>query len=92
MELTTITLYMASVVLITYILLKYVFKATGETDRFLISVISGLVLGAVWYFVIMAPLDQLIFSYLGAVGFYHIIIKRVMAYFDDKYNNGKGVV
>lgn len=92
MELTTISLYMASVVLITYILLKYVFKATGETERFLISVISGILLGAVWYIFINAPLDQLIFSYLGAVGFYHIIIKRVMAYFEDKYNNGKGVI
>lgn len=92
MELTTISLYMASVVLLTYIILKFVYKSTGETQRFLVSVMSGLVLGIVWYLAVKAPLDQLIFSYLGAVGFYHILIKRVMAYFEDKYNNDKGVI
>ena len=92
MELTTISLYMASVVLLTYILLKFVFKTTGETERFIISAVSGIVLGFIWLWYIEAPLDELILSYLGAVGFYHILIKRVMAFFDDKYNNDRGVI
>ncbi len=92
MELTTISLYMASVVLMTYILLKFIFKSTGETLRLIISFLTGVALGSVWYFIIKSPLDQLIFSFLGAVGFYHLIIKRVMAYFEHDYNDGKGVL
>ena len=92
MELQTISLYMASVVLLTYILLKYLFKNTGETERMLISAICGIILGSVWFFFIEAPLDQLILSYLGAVGFYHVILKRVMAFFGVDYNGGRGLI
>lgn len=84
--------YLFSTCLLTYILLKWVIKTTGETERFFVSVVSGLVLGAVWYFTMQTAWDVLILTYLASVGFYHVIIKRAMKYFDDEYNNGKGVV
>lgn len=91
----TITLlypYIAAVCLLTFILLKYVFKNTGETERFLVSVISGLILGFVWYVWISAPLAELIVSYLAAVGLYHTLVKRFMAWIGHEYNDGKGVI
>lgn len=84
--------YLFSTVILTYILLKWVIKTTGETQRFFVSVGSGILLGAVWYFTMQIAWDILILTYLASVGFYHIIVKRAMKYFEDNYNNGKGVV
>ena len=86
------TTYLFSCVILTYILLKWVFKATGETERFLISVGAGLLLGIVWVWTTEVTYDVLILTYLASVGFYHTIVKRAMKYFDDNYNNGKGLV
>ena len=86
------TTYLFSCIILTYILLKWVFKATGETERFLISVCSGLVLGIVWVWTTDVTYDVLILTYLASVGFYHVIVKRAMKYFEDNYNNGKGLV
>jgi len=84
--------YTATVTLIVFGILKYIFKSPTAFEKRLISIIIGLIFGFVWIYFVKTSLEIIILSFTVSVVLYDWIIKPVMKIKGVKYNNGKGIV
>lgn len=87
--------YTGSVILMTYIILKYILKDATSNQKLLITMTSGIILAVVWIFAEMvnkSEYDKLIYSFLFANVSYKYIIKVVMNKLNIQYNDKKGIV
>lgn len=83
--------YTGSVILATYILLRYVFKRTTDEQRILVTTGVGLILGIAWILCELVPkteYDTIIYSFLFANVFYKFIIKGIMNHINVHYDKG----
>jgi predicted neutral ceramidase superfamily lipid hydrolase len=81
--------YLLSVILCTFIVLKYfVIKSTGK-QRVLITTMIGIILGVIWLEFVKCELPNLILSFFAAIGLYEYLIKWIMKKLKVEYDNLK---
>ena len=79
--------YLISVVIATFVVLKWFFEKTTSKQRNLITACVGFVLGIVWLEFIQCSLGGLILAYFAAIGFYEKIIKWIMNKLNIQYDD-----
>lgn len=85
--------YVGSIILLTHIILNRGVKNPSNWIKSLTTVIVGIVLALVWYYLIeFKELNVLIYSFLFANAFYSLLLKNVLKAMGTNYNNDKGVI
>jgi len=85
--------YTGAVMFLTYFILAKVIKNPKGWMKTWMTVIVGLVLGLIWYYIIEdTDLERLIYSFTFACAVYSLIIKRILQKFKQEYNNNKGII
>jgi len=87
-------IYSMAVVLSTYLILSYVFIRPSKVTKIIVTLLIGLILGAIWYLVNNTPITNLIISFLITPFIYNWVIKLVLDKFNatSDYNNKKGII
>ena len=84
-------LYLASVILLTYLILLYVITKPNKFVKILIHLGSGICLGILLYFIEKVSILDLVFSFLLSITFYSWVLKALCTKFNLKYDNGIGI-
>lgn len=85
------TTYLVSVIVLTFIVLSYVIKKPTASIKILVHLISGLILGIVWYYVNKVSVQDIIVTFLLSVVLYAWVIKQLLSKFGSGYDNGIGI-
>ncbi len=70
--------YCITTVVAVFVFLKWGVKFTATWQKRFITVVVGLTLGVLWYFLSDATISKLITSFFVSVGFYSTILKSIM--------------
>ena len=83
--------YLISTTILTYLILFICVNTTKKTVKILISLLSGIVIGMVFWYFKLATLDVLITSFLGSIVSYEWVIKQLLDKFNLGTNNEIGI-
>ena len=87
--------YMVSVVLCTYVVLKYLFKTPPNWFKLLILVLSGIAMSVTWYFInpegdvtklpdgTLVGNESLFMSFMFAAAFHEVITRFLLSKFES---------
>ncbi len=79
-------IYGICVVILAFIVFKYIYRPKAKTKRLLVLISCGLILGIVFSLVTSIRWPIMIFAFLASVGFYEVIIKTIMRKFNISYD------
>ena len=87
--------YLLSVIVITWVILNYVFKNPASWVKHVINILCGVGLGYLWLKMKWEiNYQSLVVTFLIATVFYEWVLKKILSQFPelDSYNNGKGLI
>lgn len=80
--------YGLSVCFLTFIILKYLIPKPTRTQKFISLVLSGLIMGVIFYFLIeKIAWPLMVLAFLASIGFYEMTIKIIMRKLHISYND-----
>lgn len=79
--------YGLSVCMCTFVILKYLIPKPTRNQKFLVLLLSGVILGVITWFTTECKLHLIILAFFASTGFYELIIKLVMRKFNTSYQN-----
>ena len=82
--------YILSVTCLTYLILLLVINTTRKYVKVIVSLISGIMIGLVFYYFKLANMDTIISSFFISIVGYEWIIKYVLNKFNITPNNSLG--
>lgn len=79
--------YAFSVILMTFIILYYFISKPKKKEKFIVSAVSGIILGVIWIVFIKADIEKIILSFFFAAGLYSWIKEFMLKKLKIKYND-----
>ena len=83
--------YLVSTTILTYLILLLCVNTKKRWIKIIVSLISGAIIGAVFYHFKLITVDVLVTSFLGSIVAYEWIIKQILDKFNLSPNNEIGV-
>lgn len=84
--------YLLAVILLVWVVLTYIILNPTRIMKILVHLLSGVLLGVVWYLLNLCTPEVMIVSFLSSILMYNWVIKVLLDKLGITYNNDRGII